>query len=142
MAIVLVSTLAFSGVTSLRERERDAAPPRPSLGTRRWIVAGVTLAAVALHLWSWLRLRPVVPPNARAGSVLSGGPGDGLWLMLVVLAPWFCMQLVNVWLACFCARNVKQAALIGSLLLAVWIGTAVLGGVLTRCPAGFVCTGG
>jgi hypothetical protein len=142
MAIVLVSAAAFGGVASLRRRVQDARPPRPSLSTRRWIVLGVTLAAVALHLWSWLPLRPVVPPNASAGSVLSGGPGDGLWLMLVVLAPWLCMQPLNVCLACFCARSLKQAALIAGALVAVWIGTALLGGALTRCPAGFVCTGG
>jgi hypothetical protein len=62
--------------------------------------------------------------------------------MLVVLAPWLCMQPLNVCLACFCARSMKQAALIASVLIAVWIGTAALGGALTRCPPGFVCTGG
>lgn len=142
LAVVVALIAAFSGVASLRQRVRDAATPRPSLPARRWIVAGVTVAALAAHLWSWLPLRPIVPPHASAGSVVYGGPGDGLWLLLMVLVPWVCMQPINVCLACFCARSVKQAALIASLLLAVWLGTAALGGALTRCPAGVVCTGG
>jgi hypothetical protein len=142
LVVVAVLLAAFSGVASLRQRVRDGGTPRPSLPTRRWIVAGVTLAGVTAHLWSWLPLRPIVPPHASAGSVVYGGPGDGLWLLLMVLVPWVCMQPLNVCLACFCARSGKQAALIASLLVGVWMGTAALGGALTRCPVGFVCTGG
>lgn len=120
---------------------REAEPPRTSLAVRGWIVAGVTLATIGLHLWSWLPLRPVVPANASAGSVLFGGPGDGLWFMLVLLV-WVGMQPINVLLACFCARSTKQAALIASGLIGVWLGAAALGAALTKCPARFVCTSG
>lgn len=99
------------------------------------------MATTALHLGSWLPLRPIVPANASAGSVLFRGPGDGLWFMLVLLG-WGAMQPINVLLACYCARSTKQAALIASGLIAVWIGAAALGAALTKCPAGFVCTSG
>jgi hypothetical protein len=59
---------------------------------------------------------------------------------MLVLLGWVCMQPINVLLACFCARSTKQAALIASGLIAVWIGSAALGAALTQCPAGFVCT--
>lgn len=139
--IALIAFAAFAGIASLRQRLQDAAPPRPSLKIRAWIVAGASLATIALQLLSWLPLRPIVAPNASAGSVVYGGPGDGLWLLLVI-ATWVVMQPINVLMACFCARSVKQAALIASVLIGAWIGTAALGGALTRCPAGFVCTGG
>ncbi len=141
IAVVLV-LVAFSGVPSLLRRVQGGTAPRPALPTRRWIVLGVTLATVAVHLWSWLPLRPSVPPDAVVGSVLYGGPGGGLYLMFMVLLPWVCMQPLNVWMACFCAGSVKQAALIGSVLIAVWLGAAALGGAVTECPPGFVCTGG
>ena len=61
------------------------------------------------------------------------------WFAVVA---WLVMQPVNVWLACFCGRSLKQAALTASLLLVLWIGAAVLGFELAECPEGFVCTGG
>ncbi len=142
LLVVALALIAISGVQALLGRLRHATEPRPSLPVRRWIVASVTLVMVAAHLWSWLPLRPSVPPHAGAGSVLYGGPGDGLYLMLMVALPWLCMQPINLCLACVCARSVKQATLIASLLVAVWIGAAALGSDMTECPPGFVCAGG
>jgi hypothetical protein len=76
LPIALVVLAAFVGGASLRRRLQDGAPPRPSLSTRSWIVAGVAFSTLAVHLATFLPLRPNVPPNASAGTVLYGGPGD------------------------------------------------------------------
>jgi hypothetical protein len=134
---------ALVGIFSLRARMRaPGAVRQPSLPQRRLIVLAVTVVAVGAHLWAWLQLRPVVPKDAAAGHVILGGPGDGLWALMLVAVPWLCMQPINVGLACYCARSMKQAAIIGCALLAIWIAAGASGGVLTRCPAGYICGGG
>lgn len=134
---------ALAGIFSLRARLREPGSAlQASLFQRRAITIAVTVVAVGAHLWAWLQLRPVVPKDAPAGRVILGGPGDGLWALMFVAIPWLCMQPINVGLACYCARSVKQAAIIGGALLAIWIAAGASGGVLTRCPAGYICGGG
>jgi hypothetical protein len=134
---------ALLGVWSLRARMRAHDDGiRPSLSQRRLITLAVTVVAVGAHLWAWVQLRPVVPKETNAGHVILGGPGDGLWALMFVAIPWLCMQPINVGLACYSARSVKQAAIIGCALLAIWIAAGASGGVLTRCPAGYTCGGG
>ena len=74
--------------------------------------------------------------------MLYGGPGDGLFFLIAVLAPWFLMQPINVLLACYCTRTKKSAVLATIILLAVWIVAAALGSELSKCPDGFRCVGG
>ena len=142
-AFLVAIAVAFAGASSFRQRLGESASPQPSIRTRRGITMALTLVAVAAHLWTWLELRPIVPVGAKPGSVLpGGGPGDGFWLLFGIVAPWLLMLPINVGLACFCSRTVKQAVLVGCLLLAVWIGAAAVGAELVRCPDGFICPGG
>lgn len=132
----------YFGLASLRNRLENPAPLRPSLSTRRWLVVAVTLVAVAAHLASWIPLRVTVPTGAKPGGVLYGGPGDGLFFLVSVLAPWFLIQPINVLLACYCSRTKASAVLGMTILLAVWIAAAALGSELSKCPDGFRCVGG
>jgi hypothetical protein len=116
--------------------------PRPSLQVRRSVVAIVTLICVVLHVWSYWPLRSEVSAEIKPGTVIYGGPGDGLWFMVAILFPWLLMQFVNVGLALYCSRTVGQAARAWAVLLGLWIAAGVAGGSLIECPAGMVCRGG
>ncbi|HMA97503.1 MAG TPA: hypothetical protein VKP30_32685, partial [Polyangiaceae bacterium] len=78
----------------------------------------------------------------KPGTVIYGGPGDGLWLMVVILFPWFLMQFINVGLAFYCSRTMGQAARTLAILFALWIAATFAGGSLTECPKGMVCRAG
>jgi len=139
---LLAVTLLIGSIVSFRRRLCTNATLRPSLVVRRWLVIGLTLAAVAGHLWSWWLVRPVVPAGAKPGTVIYGGPGDGLWFALAILGPWMWMQLVNVAMALYCSRAGKQAALAGTVLLLTWVAAALVGAELGACPAGMICRSG
>jgi hypothetical protein len=142
LLLPLLGLALHFGLASLRNRLEKSAPLRPSLTIRRWLVVAVTLVGVAAHLASWLPLRHAVPAGAGPGGVLYGGPGDGLFIMVSVIAPWFLMQPINVLLACYCSRTKASAALVMTLLVAIWIAAAALGNELTKCPEGFRCVVG
>ena len=143
LAFPLLSvTLLIGNIVSFRRRLRTNATPRPSLAVRRWLVIGTTLAAVAGHLWAWWLVRPFVPAGAKPGTVIYGGPGDGLWFGLAILGPWMWMQLMNAAMALYCSRVGKQAALVGTLLFLTWVAAALVGSELGACPAGMICRGG
>jgi len=142
LLLPLLGLALYFGLASLRNRLENPAPLRPSLSTRRWLVVALTLVAVAAHLASWVPLRHAVPAGARPGGVLYGGPGDGLFLMLFVLGPWFLIQPINVLLGCYCSRTRASAVLAMTILVGVWIAAAALGSELAKCPDGFRCVGG
>jgi len=142
LLLTLLGLALYFSIGSLRRRLKDNTPLRPSLSIRRWLVAAVTVVGVAAHVASWLPLRPAVPAGASPGGVLYGGPGDGLFLMLFVTAPWLLMQPINALLACYCSRTTAQAIIGTVILVAVWIAAGALGSELATCPDGFRCVGG
>ena len=147
MLLLLLVTLALFALTvmsvrSLWQRRRVSEFPPPSQQGRRVVVTMVSVVCGALHLWSYWPLRPLVAADMGPGSVIYGGPGDGLWLMLVIAFPWFLMQIVNVGLACYCCRTARQAALVWGLLVAFWVAVGLAGSALSACPSGMTCAGG
>lgn len=142
LLLTLLGLALYFGLASLRRRLKDEAPSRPSLSSRRWLVVAVTVVGVAAHLASWLPLRPVVPAGASPGGVLYGGPGDGLFVIFFIAAPWLLMQPINALLACYCSRTTAQAILGTTILVAVWLAAGALGSELAKCPDGFRCVGG
>jgi amino acid transporter len=142
LLLLLVFAFVAVVVVQFRRRLHVADLPRPSLRVRRSVVAIVTVICVALHVWSYWPLHSEVSPEMKPGTVIYGGPGDGLWFMLVILFPWVLMQFVNVGLALYCSRTVGQAARAWAVLLGLWIAASFAGGSLIECPAGMVCRGG
>jgi hypothetical protein len=139
---ISVFVLTIASVVQFRRRLHTTDLPKPSLQVRRLVVAIVTLICVALHVWSYWPLHRQVTAEMKPGTVIYGGPGDGLWFMLAILLPWVLMQVVNLGLALYCSSTVRQAAYALGGLLVLWIAAGFAGCSFIECPAGMVCRGG
>lgn len=123
--------------------------PHRAAQVRRAPPTTVRLATLALNVLalSWFmyasaRLRPMVPEGAAVGTVVYGGPGDGLFLLFMVALPWLSMQLINLPLAWAASTTFRQFFGFWGLLLACWFGASYIGWKMMECPVGIVCAGG
>ncbi len=123
--------------------------PHRSAEARRWpprvvrlATVGLNLVALAWHLYASAKLRPIVHASAGPGTVVYGGPGDGLVMLFMVALPWLVMQITNLPLAWAASATIRQFVAFWGLLLGCWLAAGYVGSMLMECPPGIVCAGG
>lgn len=145
MALLLIPVVAFGYAVFLafeRGPHRSAPVTRARPTTVRSATLALNVLALTWFMYASARLRPLVPEGAAAGTVVYGGPGDGLFLLFMVALPWLSMQLINLPLAWAASTTFRQFFGFSGLLLACWFGASYIGWKLMECPPGIVCAGG
>jgi hypothetical protein len=145
MALLLLPVIVFGYAIFLAFESgphRSANLRRQSPVINRLIILALNVIALAWHIYASASLRPVVPAGAVAGTVVYGGPGDGLAFLFMVALPWASMQIINLPLAWAASTAFRQFFALWGLLVACWLGASYVGGKMMECPPGIVCAGG
>jgi hypothetical protein len=120
-----------------------AVPPanwfgKPSLVRRIWYGTNVLglIALVGLSKPLWLF-------DLKPGTQHWGGPGDGLYFLFFILAPWLFFTFLNVVVLIndLISRPQRSTMLIRSGALIAWAAVAVLLSYLLRAPEGVTLMG-
>jgi hypothetical protein len=145
MILLLLPVMVFSYALFLALQggpHRSAEERRqPSMAVRLGTLA-LNVLALGWHLYASVKLRPMVPEGAAAGTVAYGGPGDGFVFLFMIALPWLSMQVINLPLAWAGSATYRQFFAFWGLLLVCWLTAGYVGSQLMQCPPGIVCVSG
>ena len=109
-----------------------------SLVRRIWygtnVIALLALLGLSKPLWLF---------HPTPGTLHSGGPGDGLYFLFFMLAPWLSFTFLNVVLLLkdLFSRPKSSKLLIQFIALIAWVAVALLLSYLLRAPEGVTTMG-